>query len=168
MTRMMLDFVRCRLRHGRALRWFALPWFALSAFALLGASACAGGGQSASLPAGPPGTFSEIYTTVLSVDTESRCNFCHSMPASQVSNGTFHTGKDASETYASILDRISTSSACGGRELIVPGAPEESLLFLKISGQPPCGNRMPLGGKALSDEQVQMIRSWIAAGAEDN
>lgn len=117
---------------------------------------------------GPPGTFSEIYDTILSTQTESRCNFCHSMPASQVSNGMFHTGKDQAETYASIMDRVSTSAACSGRSVIVPGDPEQSLLYLKISGPPPCGNRMPLGGKALSAAQVQMIRSWIAAGANDD
>jgi hypothetical protein len=90
------------------------------------------------------------------------------MPASQVSNGNFHTGMDASETYTALLDTVSTSNACSGRSIIVPGAPEESLLFMKISGKPPCGNRMPLGGKALSAAQIQMIESWIAAGADEN
>ena len=132
------------------------------------ASACGGGNTAPAADNGPPGTFTEIYETILSTQTESRCNFCHSMPASQVSNGMFHTGKDQAETYASIMDRVSTSNACSGRSVIVPGDPEQSLLYLKIAGAPPCGNRMPLGGKALSATQVQMIRSWIAAGANND
>jgi hypothetical protein len=41
-------------------------------------------------------------------------------------------------------------------------------LVLKVAGQPPCGNRMPLGGKALSATQIRLIRSWVAAGANDD
>src|SRR3954468_24296166 len=143
-------------------RWLAAAWLACAAMA------CGGGSNASSTDNGPPGTFTEIYDKILATQTESRCNFCHSMPASQVSNGMFHTGKDQAETYASIIDRMSTSQACSGRSVIVPGDPEQSLLFLKIAGQPPCGNRMPLGGKALSSEQIQLIRSWIAAGANND
>lgn len=130
--------------------------------------ACGGGGSAGSVADATPGTFSEIYATVLSTDTDSRCNFCHSMPASQVSNGKFHTGMDAAETYAALLSTTSTSDACAGRSVVVPGDPEQSLLYLKVAGQPPCGNRMPLGGSALSAAQVEMIRSWIDGGANED
>jgi hypothetical protein len=52
-----------------------------------------------------------------------------------------------------------------GKTLVVAGHPEMSLLFLKLSPNPPCGSRMPLGGTAFTDAQLEMIRSWIAAGA---
>jgi hypothetical protein len=129
---------------------------------------CGGGDPAAALDDGPPGTFSEIYATILSTTTESRCNFCHSMPASQVSNGLFHTGMDQAETYAALLDETSMSNACSGRDLVVPGDPDNSLLVLKVAGPPPCGNRMPLGGKTLSAAQISMVRSWVAAGAKDD
>jgi hypothetical protein len=135
---------------------------------LMGSVACSSDASSPSVDDGPPGTFTEIYDTILSVDTDSRCNFCHSMPASQVSNGLFHTGMDQAETYAAITGTTSTSKSCSGRAIVVPGHPEESLLALKVSGKPPCGNRMPLGGAALSKEKVRLIRSWIAAGAIDD
>jgi hypothetical protein len=131
------------------------------------AVAC-GGGADPNVGDGAPGTFSEIYATVLSTETDSRCNFCHSMPASQVSNGNFHTGMDAAQTYDALLGTTSTSNACAGRSVVVPGDPEQSLFYLKVAGQPPCGNRMPLGGRALSAAQVEMVRSWIAAGANDD
>jgi hypothetical protein len=90
------------------------------------------------------------------------------MPASQTSNGKFHTGTDQAETYNALLSTTSTSTSCAGRSLVVPGDPENSLFALKISDPPPCGNRMPLGGKALSAKQVEMIKTWIAAGANDD
>jgi len=147
-------------------RWGHSGWLAMSA--LVAALGCGGGSSTASTDPGPPGTFSEIYDTILSTQTESRCNFCHSMPASQVSNGMFHTGKDRAETYAALLGSTSASMACAGRDVVVPGEPDQSLLVLKVSGPPPCGNRMPLGGKALSSAQIQLIKSWVAAGANDD
>src|SRR5262245_55480985 len=46
---------------------------------------------------------------------------------------------------------------------LVPGKPEESLLYLYIKGerQP----SMPFGGKKLSEEQIAHIAEWIRAGA---
>ena len=46
---------------------------------------------------------------------------------------------------------------------IVPGSSEDSLLIQRVAGrQPP---RMPLGGKALTDEQIGVLRAWIDQGA---
>jgi hypothetical protein len=150
----------------QALRNRLIKAFALCALAT--PLACSSDSTSPSIDDGPPGTFTEIYDTILSIDTDSRCNFCHSMPASQVSNGNFHTGMDQAETYAALLSTTSSSNACSGRSIVVPGLPEESLLALKVSKKPPCGNRMPLGGASLSAEQIRLIRSWIAAGANND
>ena len=84
---------------------------------VMSTASCGSAGDSAAsaVDNGAPGTFTEIYDTILSTDTDSRCNFCHSMPASQVSNGMFHTGKDKAETYAALIDRTSMSMACAAR-----------------------------------------------------
>ena len=52
--------------------------------------------------------------------------------------------------------------------LVVPGHPEQSLFYTKLTATPPCGARMPFGGGALPDAQIEMVRSWIAAGALDD
>jgi hypothetical protein len=80
----------------------------------------------------------------------------------------FHTGSDKAETYAALLSQTSVSTACAGRSVIVPGDPDQSLLVLKVAGPPPCGNRMPLGGKVLNAAQIHMIESWISSGANDD
>ena len=46
----------------------------------------------------------------------------------------------------------------GGR--VVPGSPEKSILYLKIST-----DEMPAEGDKLTPEQKAFIRGWIAAGA---
>ena len=45
---------------------------------------------------------------------------------------------------------------------VVPGKPEESVLFKLVSGGPP---RMPLTGSPLSKVEIETIRQWISQGA---
>jgi len=47
---------------------------------------------------------------------------------------------------------------------ITPGKPGESELFKRISSEDP-DERMPQKDEALSREQIELFRSWIAAGA---
>jgi hypothetical protein len=109
--------------------------------------------------------FSQIYPVIFPTSTIARCNFCHSMPASEASNGKLSVGMDAQAAHASLVGRSSASSRCMGKPLVTPGHPETSLLLQKLGPTPPCGSRMPVGGAALSDAQMELIRSWIAAGA---
>ena len=52
-----------------------------------------------------------------------------------------------------------------GGPVVVPGHAGESLLFQRISTRAPA-TRMPRGGEALSDDQIETIRLWIDQGAE--
>ncbi len=50
--------------------------------------------------------------------------------------------------------------------MIVPGDPDASLLFLKVTQEsPPIGDMMPLGGPPLEDSEVELFRLWILQGA---
>ena len=50
-----------------------------------------------------------------------------------------------------------------------PGSPDDSYLVHKIQGNSDIvGQRMPLGGSPLSSDQINLIRTWIANGAENN
>jgi len=51
---------------------------------------------------------------------------------------------------------------------IEPGDPDASYLVRKVEGTASVGGRMPLGGPPLSNSQIQAIRDWVSAGAEDN
>jgi len=143
---------------------------ALSCLVTLGAcpSKSSSGGGSAGMGGGSGATFTEIYSTLFPATTAPRCNFCHGMPPSAISNGNLTVGMDQKSAYAGLVGKTSMDPRCMGMSLVTPGKPETSLFYLKVAATPPCGDRMPLGGSPLSDAQIEMIRSWIAAGAKDD
>ncbi|MFQ5456505.1 MAG: hypothetical protein ACE5EA_09960 [Nitrospirota bacterium] len=52
---------------------------------------------------------------------------------------------------------------------VVPGDPDNSYLILKLEGNSNIdGERMPLNGSALTNEEIAVIREWITNGALDN
>jgi len=52
---------------------------------------------------------------------------------------------------------------------VEPGDPDASYLVRKIEGGPDVmGSRMPSGRPNLSAAQIDLVREWIADGAEDN
>lgn len=53
--------------------------------------------------------------------------------------------------------------ACADQVLVVAGDPDASFLYNKIAeATPTCGGRMPLLRSALSSEDQEVIRAWIA------
>jgi hypothetical protein len=134
---------------------------------LLSVALVAAGGCTAGPP---PATFTEIYAAVFPLGTPAQCDYCHDRPPNNLSNGMLDMGHDRATAYAALLGVASTSAHCGGHgaQLVVPGHPESSLLYQKLSAAPPCGDRMPQGATPLTDAQLEMVRSWIAAGALDN
>jgi hypothetical protein len=57
---------------------------------------------------------------------------------------------------------------------VVPGKPDDSILYQKLKEDPPFGDRMPLKkrsdpvGKYLSDDEMSVLAEWIRQGAKDN
>lgn len=51
-------------------------------------------------------------------------------------------------------------------DIVIPGDPDNSVLYLRISGQ--LGAQMPLNRQPLTLNQQQGIFTWIAEGAENN
>lgn len=80
---------------------------------------------------------------------QQRCTPCH---ISQSQNG-YNLS-----TYANAMS--------GGR--ITPGDANGSYLVMKISPNPPAGDRMPQGGPYLTTAQIDTIKVWINAGAMNN
>jgi hypothetical protein len=133
----------------------------LLGLAAAGLTACG----SATSPSAPPATFTEIYAAIFPVHQKAQCSYCHTNPPNDIGNGHFSTGADQASAYAAIVNQPSTSSKCPGWVQVVPGHPEKSLFYLKLTASPPCAGRMSLGGDPLTDDQLEMVRSWIAAGA---
>lgn len=56
------------------------------------------------------------------------------------------------------------SGSCPGWMRVVPGSPEQSLLYEKISSDhPPCGARMPWGPEILPESSIRCVRDWISS-----
>lgn len=88
---------------------------------------------------------------------------CH---ASADPTGRMRLDEDFPRT--SLRDVAAMGVSCSGQGFVrvVPGDPSRSLLYLKITEDPPpCGSRMPQAADPLPDELIALVREWIAAGA---
>jgi len=76
----------------------------------------------------------------------------------------------AGQAYQNIVNVQSDDVASMDR--ITPGEPENSYLIHKIEGTQASvggsGGRMPLSGCCLTDAQIDTIRAWVEAGADNN
>ena len=70
----------------------------------------------------------------------------------------------AGSSYNQLVN-INASGYSGKR--VVPGEPENSILYKKIDGSGAYGSNMPIGSN-LSAEQVNTIKQWITEGAQNN
>jgi hypothetical protein len=87
---------------------------------------------------------------------DSRCVGCHGS-----SGGLTLT---SSVSYNNLVNVPSNQMPSLDR--VEPGDPDNSYLVWKIEGRTGItGSRMPLGGPFLSQETIDLIRSWISAGA---
>jgi hypothetical protein len=72
----------------------------------------------------------------------------------------------AGEAYDEIVNVPSNQS---GLDLIEPSHPENSYLYLKVTGDEAIsGSRMPRGGAALSQQLLDLLRDWIERGAPND
>ncbi|HET8939276.1 MAG TPA: PQQ-binding-like beta-propeller repeat protein [Polyangiales bacterium] len=104
-------------------------------------------------------TYSAIYSEILEPQgcTADRCHGGLGLKLSKQDTG-----------FKSLQDDVG-SGACAGMKFIVPGKPNESLLYRKVADEmPPCGARMPLSLMPLDAEQLTQMRTWIEMGAKEN
>jgi len=65
------------------------------------------------------------------------------------------------------LFHVTSTNDCGERKLVVPGHPEQSLLFNKITAATPlCGDAMPLN-RTLSKTEIACISDYIERAGTD-
>jgi hypothetical protein len=133
----------------------------LALFALI--SGCAGNGKGLDengRPIGegpPPGD--DDFTVIQNTIFTPVCTVCHS--GAQAPQG---LRLDEGNSYAMLVDVPSVEVP--GLPRVAPGEPDNSYLVQKIEGRAAVGGQMPLGGPSLDAEQVNLIRQWIAAGAQ--
>ena len=63
------------------------------------------------------------------------------------------------------LDNYETMMKGGKHGIpVVAGKPQESSLYSKLLPEPPFGRQMPRGRKKMTEEEIEVIYDWIAAG----
>jgi hypothetical protein len=115
-----------------------------------------GGGAAGAAQATIDPKLSVIQTEIL--DKSCAFSSCHGA-------GAVAPEMTAGKSRANLVDRASNFEA--GKQLVVPGKPDESLLYLVLKGSVGQVNQMPKGSK-LDDAKVEAVRKWIADGALDN
>ncbi len=50
---------------------------------------------------------------------------------------------------------------------VVAGKPNESIMYTKLTADPPFGKQMPRGRKKMPPEAIQTIHDWIQQGAKE-
>ena len=108
------------------------------------------------IPINPPGNsdFEEIQATVFTPI----CTQCHIG-----ANAPQGLRLDAANSYAMLVNVASSEVPTLLR--VNPGNADQSYIVQKIEGHAAVGGRMPLGQAALPQDRIDLIRSWIAAGA---
>ena len=91
------------------------------------------------------------------------CDGCHD-PQSLSAPGFTIGGLDLT-SHATLLAGGANSAAT----IVVPGAPCESVLYLKLSAAPPSGARMPANGPPFfTTDELTLVHDWIAEGGLEN
>jgi hypothetical protein len=115
----------------------------------------------------PAATFTQVYTTVIAQS----CSPCHTtLNGDGILIGHLDMTTQAN-AFANLVNVPTAGASCAGvGTRIVPGSPITSILFLKVdlTDPPPCGSKMPLGRPPLSQDNVNLIGSWITGGALNN
>jgi hypothetical protein len=119
------------------------------------AAACAGAACDA-----PPVEREPTLTAIRADIFNPRCSFnaCH--------GGTNPVrGLDLqNDPFGTLVDVVGEE---GGIVRVVPGEPEESLLFQVLQGPVGATRQMP-PGVVVDDADIEQVRAWIAAGAADD
>jgi hypothetical protein len=134
-----------------------------------GSAGAGGAGTSGAAGAGgstddPPLTYSAYIGPVL----ELSCGGCHLITESLPFKGGF--GLSYANLMASVTsDHMGCPNLDASKKRVVPGKPENSLIYIKVSvANPPgsCGGHMPANGVNMSTQQLTALHDWIAQGAK--
>jgi hypothetical protein len=150
------------------------PSFARRVPLLLGLSACGAGGAGAARDASPA-EHADPRAAICAGEAaaapsfavmeglfDQECASCHA-PGADLDLSQGHAWADV------VGQPAPRAESCGGT-LVVPGNPDASYLYQKLSSSHPCsGQQMPLAAEIFSnplpDCVVALVRAWIAAGA---
>lgn len=111
---------------------------------------------------GEPVPFAEVQSSVF--DRRCTSGACHS--SATRAGGLSLVAGDAYDGLVN-ADPDNPTARGAGFVRVKPGSPDESFLVAKLTGDlaPGEGAMMPLGAPALPEDELDLVRRWIASGA---
>ncbi|MCY0989112.1 hypothetical protein OV203_18390 [Nannocystis sp. ILAH1] len=108
-------------------------------------------------------SFAEVYESVF-MQRGCLSNYCHGGTQTEL------VMSDEAVAYANLVGSAATEASCDLSVRVVPGAPEESVLWRRVrpaalDAGDMCAAKMPLGTMGLEEAEAQLVYDWIAAGA---
>jgi len=127
-------------------------------------AACSGSGDGLDENGRPIGESGDVtdtseFTRIQETVFTPLCIQCH-----QGAGAPLGLRLDAGNSFAMLVGVASVEEPSLLR--VEPGLPDTSYLVQKVQGTATVGGRMPLGGPALEQSSIDLIRSWIAGGAQ--
>jgi hypothetical protein len=121
-----------------------------------------GGSSGAETGTGAP-SFTEVYESVI-VGQGCTAGYCHGGMAGGLEL------TDEATSYANLVEVDATMAVCGLTQRVVPGAPEQSILWMRVRPAAEdmgmaCAPKMPQGSMGLADADATLVKEWIAGGA---
>jgi hypothetical protein len=102
-----------------------------------------------------PERFADCGPGVVEKMFVSKCGTCHGSDAPAADLDLVSPG-----LVMRVVGIRSTTEYCEGQMLVDTAEPEH-LILSKLTGDPVCGARMPLGGAALAAADIECVRRWI-------
>jgi hypothetical protein len=135
-----------------------------------GSSGGAGGttGTSDAGAASDGSTPSITYTNYIEPMLNNACGGCHFDGGATVPKDGFGYTSYAKLVGPVSADHTGCASLDASKRRVVPGHPENSLIYIKVTVQNPpagCGGHMPYMGTNMSPENQASLKAWILAGA---
>jgi hypothetical protein len=90
--------------------------------------------------------------------------YCHGASAGELQL------QNVDSIHANLVNQTAAAEACGLTQRVVPGEPENSLLWHRVKpledGEEPCVAKMPKGSDGLTADEAQLVYDWIKGGAK--
>ena len=141
----------------------AMPELSRSVLVLLvvGAAACGSDSPTAPTPTPTPGGLTATLSSIQSEVFDASCIGHHGDHATEA-----ELDLTAGQSYSNLVNVPSIQVAL---DLVEPNDAENSYLIHKLDGRAGMvGDRMPVGGPFLSQADIDVIKQWINAGAQNN
>jgi hypothetical protein len=126
---------------------------------------CKDAGSDPTAPNNPPAASQVSFSQQIQpIFNNSGCVGCHGG-----SGGLFLI---QGQSYSNLVN-VNAQAGCTTKKRVLPGNPDESVLYIRVSSNTPdtqCGpnSRMPQGSPRLPQASIDLIRDWILQGAQNN